>query len=164
LTPPRAVDPTLAWSFAGPAARARLEEALTPEGMRARLDGTREMLLAPGAGSAEEWLARDPLRLAAIPWETRGELAAGLTASDDGSFVTDQGRARLVVTQPRGNAFESASAGRFVADANDAHPGVRITLSGGHAIAQATEAMIRRDLEISGTLSLLLASLVFLVS
>jgi predicted RND superfamily exporter protein len=171
LTPPRAVDPTLAWSFAGPAARARLEEALTPEGMRARLDGTREMLLAPGAGSAEEWLSRDPLRLAAIPWETRGELAAGLTASDDGSFVTDQGRARLVVTQPRGNAFESTSAGRFVADANDAiaaaraaHPGVRITLSGGPAIAQATEAMIRRDLEISGTLSLLLASLVFLVS
>ena len=169
VSSPRPPDPTLAWSYAGPVAQKRLAAALTPEGMQARLLGTREMLLAPGAGSAEEWLARDPLRLAMIPWEARGELAAGLSASDDGSFVTDEGRARLVVAQPRGSAFDSRSAGRFVDDAEAAmadvrarHPRVRMAMSGGHAIAQATEAMIRRDLEVSGTLSLLLASVVFL--
>jgi hypothetical protein len=166
----RSLDPTLAWAYAGPRARARLEEALTPEGMRRRLDETRELLLAPGAGAAEDWLARDPLRLAQIPWESRGELAAGLVASDDGSFSADGGKARLVVAQPRGSAFDSAAAAAFVDDADEAmaratrdHPGTRAGLSGGHAIARATEQMIRRDLEVSGTLSLVLASIVFAV-
>jgi len=169
IEPPKPIDPTRAWIFAGPAARARLAQALTPDGMRARLDDTRAMLLAPGASEAEEWLAQDPLRLAQIPWESHDELAAGLVPSEDGSFVADRGRARLVVAQPRGSAFESSAASRFVDDANAAmtdvrarHPGVRIALSGGHAIAQATEQMIRRDFEISGTLSIVLASVVFL--
>ena len=77
-----------------PTARDRLAAALTPEGMKKRLEETRTMLLAPGAGAAEEWLARDPLRLAQIPWEARGELAAGLIPSDDGSFVADGGKAQ----------------------------------------------------------------------
>jgi predicted RND superfamily exporter protein len=169
IEPPRPIDPTRAWIFAGPAARARLESALTPEGMRARLDDTRAMLLAPGASEASAWLARDPLRLASIPWESHEELAAGLVASDDGSFVANGGKARLVVAQPRGSAFESTAAARFVDDANDAmasarahHPGVTTSISGGHAIAQATEQMIRRDFEVSGSLSIALASLVFL--
>jgi predicted RND superfamily exporter protein len=89
--------------------------------------------------------------------------------SDDGSFVADGGKARLVVAQPRGNAFDSATARAFVLDADQAmdqarkdHPGVRASLSGGHAISYASEQMIRRDLEVSGSLSLLLASVVFL--
>ena len=88
--------------------------------MKRRLDETRTMLLAPGAGAAEEWLARDPLRLAQIPWESQRELAAGLVASDDGSFVADSGKARLVVAQPRGSAFDSKSASQFVDDASEA--------------------------------------------
>ena len=164
----RSLDPTLAWAYASPSARARLEAALTPEGMRRRLDETRAMLLAPGAGAAEAWLARDPLRLAQIPWEAHTELAAGLVATEDGSFVADGGKARLVVAQPRGSAFDGEAAASFVDDANDAmakatrdHPTTHAGLSGGHAIARATEQMIRRDLEISGSLSLVLASLVF---
>src|ERR1019366_8691555 len=72
---PALADPTLAWVHAGPNAREALARALTPEGMRERLDGTRALLLAPGSESAEGCLARDPLRLALIPWESKGELA-----------------------------------------------------------------------------------------
>ncbi|HEY2510047.1 MAG TPA: MMPL family transporter, partial [Polyangiaceae bacterium] len=68
-----------------------------------------------------------------------------------------------------GSAFDSRAANAFVTDANEAmahaaqdHPGTRAALSGGHAISCATEQMIRSDLEVSGTLSLILASLVFL--
>jgi uncharacterized protein len=166
----RSLDPTLAWAYAGPTARDRLAAALTPEGMKKRLEETRTMLLAPGAGSAEEWLARDPLRLAQIPWESRGELAAGLIPSDDGSFVADGGKARLVVVQPQGSAFNSIAANAFVHDAEDViaavkrdHPGVHVELCGGHAIAVASQEMITRDIEVSGSLSLLLASLAFVV-
>ncbi len=169
-TADRSLDPTLAWAYAGPAARERLAAALTLEGMKKRLSETRTMLLAPGSGSAEEWLARDPLRLAQIPWEARGELAAGLMPSEDGSFVGDGGKARLVVVQPKGSAFNSVAANAFVRDANDAmaqatrdHPGARLSISGGHAIAVASEKMITRDLEVSGSLSLVLASVAFVV-
>jgi predicted RND superfamily exporter protein len=167
----RSLDPTLAWAYAGPIARARLEQALTPEGMKQRLEETRTMLLAPGSGAAEEWLARDPLRLAQIPWEARGELAAGLLPSDDGSFVAAGGKARLIVVQPKGSAFNSVAANAFVRDAEEAmahvardHPATRLAISGGHAIAVASEKMITRDLEVSASLSLLLASLAFVVT
>jgi predicted RND superfamily exporter protein len=166
----KSLDPTLAWAYAGPTARAKLAAILTPDGMRKRLDETRTMLLAPGAGAAEEWLSRDPLRLAQVPWEARGELAAGLLPAEDGTFVTADGKARLVVAQPRGSAFDSKAASAFVNDADDAmaaatrdHPGTRTGLSGGHAIAKATEQMIRTDLEWSGTLSLVLASVAFVL-
>ena len=163
-------DPTLAWAFAGPLARARLAEIVTPEGMRRRLEETRALLLAPaGDASAEEWLARDPLRLVQVPWESRTELAAGASATAGGTFVADGGRARLIVAQPRGSAFVSADAHALVegverATAAASVPGVTTELAGGHAIALATENMITRDLEVSGTLSLVLASLAFVVT
>jgi uncharacterized protein len=163
-------DPTLAWAYAPPAARAKLAELVTPEGMRQRLEETRELLLAPaGDDRAQPWIARDPLRLAQVPWESRTELAAGAAAIGGGTFVADGGRARLVVAQPRGSAFVSADARALVegverAAAAAARPGVVTELAGGHAIALATEEMIRRDLEVSGTLSLVLASLAFVVT
>jgi predicted exporter len=163
-------DPTLAWAYAGPDARTRLAAAVTPEGMRARLADSRAMLLAPvGSEDLEAWLARDPLRLAAIPWESRAELAAGVAASPGGVFAADEGRARLVVAEPRGSAFTSDSARAVVeevehAEAAAARPGVTTELAGGHAIAWATERMLKRDLEVSGTLSAVLASLAFVVT
>ncbi|HEY2512619.1 MAG TPA: hypothetical protein VGI39_17250, partial [Polyangiaceae bacterium] len=137
----RSLDPTLAWAYAGPTARARLAEALTPEGMKKRLEETRLMLLAPGSGSAEEMLARDPLRLGQIPWEARGELAAGLMPAEDGSFVADGGKARFVLVTTEGSALRSAEARRVVegleaaiAKVIPAHPGVRAGLAGGAVI------------------------------
>ena len=163
------LDPTLAWRYAGPAARAKLAHALTPEGMRARLEETRAMLLAPGSAAAQEMLARDPLRLSSIPFEARAELVSGVAGAVDSPFTADQGRARLVLLVPRGNAFESGAVAALVGDVNAAfaqvrarHPHVRLGLAGGHAIAQATESMLRRDLTVSGTVSLALAALVFL--
>jgi hypothetical protein len=168
--PPLAGDPTLAWAFAGPEARARLARAVTPGGMRERLAGSRALLLSPVVGAEEEaWLARDPLRLAQVPWETRAELAAGVAAAPGDPFVADGGRARIVLAEPRGSAFTSASAQAVVedverAEAAGATRGVRTGVTGGHAIAWATERMLRRDLEVSGTLSAVLASLAFVLT
>jgi predicted RND superfamily exporter protein len=163
-------DPTLAWIHAGPEARDRLAYAVTAEGMRARLVETRSLLLAPaGDEDAEAWLARDPLRLALVPWESPAELASGVASAPGRSFVGDEGRARLVIAEPRGSAFDSAAARALVEDvdraaAAAARPGVTTELAGGHAIAWATERMLRRDLEISGMLSAILASLAFVVT
>ncbi len=168
--PPKSPDPTLAWAYAGPQARARLASAVTPEGMRARLAETRAMLLSPAVDAeVEAWLARDPLRLSEIPWESRAELAAGVPARAGGPFVADGGRARLIVAEPRGSAFVSAEAQGLVEDVERADlavarggiRGVTTELAGGHAIAWATERMLRRDLAVSGSLSLVFASLAF---
>jgi predicted exporter len=168
---PELGDPTLAWVHAGPTARAALARALGPEGMKERLEGTRALLLAPGSEATESWLAKDPLRLALIPWETKGELAAGVSAAQGGSFRADQGRARLVVIEPRGRAFDADAADRLVLDFEAARqhvraeiPSVTIELTGGHAIAAATATMLKRDLAVSGTLSLVLASVVFVLT
>ncbi len=172
-SPPRsgAPDPTLAWLHAGPSARARLASIVTPEGMHARLMETRALLLAPGSSDAEEWLALDPLRLFSVPWETSAELAAGVTPGIDGTFVADDGRARLLVLEPRGRAFEGTAAATFVREVEGALsatvgkiPGVHADLTGGHAIAKATETMLRRDLIVSSAVSTALAALTFLLT
>jgi predicted RND superfamily exporter protein len=168
--PPPLPDATLAWAYAGPAARAKLASIVTPEGMRQRLGETRSLLLAPaGDEQIESWLARDPLRLGQVPWEARAELAPGAGASGGGGFVADGGRARLVVAQPRGSAFVSGDAYALVDDveraaAAAAVPGVTVELAGGHAVAVATEEMLKRDLAVSGTLSLVLASVAFVAT
>lgn len=169
--PGEAPDPTAAWRFAGPVAREKLAEALTPEGMRKRLRDTRALLLAPGAGDVAETLARDPLRLSMIPWEGRVELAAGARSSGGGAFVAKEGRARLLIVEPRGGAFDSAAVARFVSEAEGAldsvrraHPHVTFALTGGHVIAKQTEAMMKGDLQKSGVLSGVLASLLFVLT
>jgi uncharacterized protein len=172
-TPGALPDPTLAWAYAGPQARARLASMVTPEGMRARLADTRALLLAPAVDEdAQAWLARDPLRLSQVPWESHKELAAGVPAWPGGAFVADGGRARLIIAEPRGSAFLSAEAQALVEDveraeraaANAGVKGVTTELAGGHAVAWAIERMLRRDLEVSGTLSVVLASLAFVVT
>ncbi len=163
-------DPTLAWALSGPQARARLADLVTPERMRARLAETRALLLAPPADAeAETWLARDPLRLGQVPWESRTDLAGGVTAPAGAAFTADRDRARLVVVQARGSAFVSADANAAMDDVDRAlrtraRPGVTIEVAGGHAIARATERMLKRDLAVSGTLSIVLASLAFVVT
>ncbi|MBX3223408.1 MAG: MMPL family transporter [Labilithrix sp.] len=168
---PSALDPTEAWRFAGPVARERLARAVTEEGMRERLRETRSLLLAPGASGVAETLARDPLRLAMIPWEDRIEVAAGVRGSigdPAGAFVSGDGRARLVVVEPRGRAFDAGEAARFTDEAEAAlsrarerAPGVTLDLTGGHVVARQTEALVRSDLVKSGALSVVLASIVF---
>lgn len=163
----RSLDPMLAFRHADPRARARLAQALTPEGMRARLAESRAMLLAPGGGAATEAIAADPLRLAQLVFEG-ADISSGVRTQPDGAFATDDGKVHLVLAQPRGQALRGDDARAFVSDAEAvmdpirrAHPGVFLGLTGGHAIAAATEAMLTRDLTVSGTLAMVLASAVF---
>ncbi len=155
-------------------ARARLGfEHSPPDGMRQRLAETHSLLLAPGSGEIEELLAArsasaggDPVRGAR---RSRGWTAS--TRGRTGSLSRTRATLCLVLVQPRGSAFASGAAEAFIEDVDsalapvrDAHPRVSFALTGGHAIAWATESMLRRDFALSGTLSIALASLVFLLA
>lgn len=161
------LDPMLAWRHADARSRERLAAALTPEGMRTRLAETRAMLLAPGSSAMSDVIAQDPLRLAQLVFEG-ADVGAGVRTQPDGAFATDDGKMCLVLVKPKGQALRGEDARAFVADVNAAfeplraaHPGVTFGLTGGHAIAAATEKMLERDLTISGSLSMVLASIVF---
>ena len=157
---PEAIAPSQAILLADRTTWPALERALSREGMASRLAETRALLLAPGGATIADTLARDPLRLA--------ELALAPASASLGAFVSDDGRARLVVVEPRGSSLKSEDARAFVTDVRAAiartrvaHPSVTIGLAGGHAIAEATERRLRRDLTFSSILATVLASLVF---
>ena len=161
------LDPLLIWRHADASARQALAQALTPDGMRRRLRGSRAMLLAPGAGGVASRIAHDPLRLVQLVAETR-HAGSGFDVQADGSFASDDGSARLVLVFPEGQALRGDDAKAFVSEARgvltawqSSHPDIEIGLTGGHAIGEATERMLTADLNWSGTLSLLLASLAF---
>ncbi len=163
----RKLEPMLVWRHADAAARARLARALSSEGMRQRLKASRTMLLAPGAAAASEMIARDPLRLAQL-LKDEGGVDSGFVAQADGAFTTDDGLAHLVLVFPEGQALRGADAKAFmrqarrvISEQQRAHPGLEIGITGGHAIAEATEAMLVRDLTLSGSVSMLLAMLAF---
>ena len=163
----KAPDPLLLFRNADTTARKRIAEALTPEVMRERLHETKGLLLAPGSGSLAEVLARDPLRLSQIIYEKNG-VGAGVKARTDGLFATEDGLTHLVVVKPKGQALRGADARSFMADVDGVlvplradNPGVSLDVTGPHAVAAATEALITADLTRSGVLSLVLASVVF---
>jgi predicted RND superfamily exporter protein len=165
----RPLDPMMAWRYADPAGRQRLARALGPEGMRARLAETRALLLAPGSGALAEIVAQDPLRLAQLAFD-RPNIGGGMKTQPDGAFSNDDGTMRLVLVQAAGQSLRGADAKAFVHDVDAvieplarAHPSATLGLTGGHAIAAATETMLTRDLELSGTLAMVLASLAFVV-
>ena len=164
-------DPTLAWAFGDADARAALAAATTDDGMRARLQETRAMLLVPGGGGASRWLADDPLRLLAIPQARARSVAATVGADASGALVADGGRARFVLVTTEGSALRSSEARRVVetleaaiAEVLPRHPGVRAGIAGGAAIARDAEKMIRGDLYLSSALSVALVSLAFVLA
>lgn len=161
--------PSQVWAFAGARARERLRQILSPEGMHKRLEESRAMLLAPSGNGASEWVARDPLRLAQVPWEGRMEWAPGVASTGGDAFVADEGRARIILWQTRSTSMQSDKASAIMKEVEGAldhvrhgYPSVRLDATGAQAISAATEALIRRDLEISATVSLLIVSFVFL--
>jgi len=163
------LDPWLVWRHASTPVRARLAAALTPDGMRARLRESRSMLALPGSGPLAEILARDPLRLTQIAFEGTSA-GSGLRSQSDGRFATDGGRTCLVLVKGRGQALQSADARAFademaavLAPLRAAHPEVEIGDTGGHAIAAATETMIKGDLLRSGPIATVLTSVVFVL-
>ncbi len=165
----RQLSPWLVWRHASTPVRARLAEALSPEGMRARLRESRSMLALPGSGPLTELLARDPLRLTQLAFEGTSA-GTGLRTQSDGRFATDGGRVCLVLVKGRGQALASADARAFADDMaaalapiRAAHPAVEIGDTGGHAIAAATETMIKGDLVRSGPIATVLSSVVFVL-
>lgn len=166
-----ALEPTMAWRHADARVAERLAAALTPEGMRERLQETRAMLLAPGSGATVgATVVHDPLRLAQLVFES-ADIGSGVRTQPDGAFATDDGSMHLVLVQPRGVALRGEDARAFVRDAEAAmaplraaHPQVELGLTGGHAIAAATEAMLTSDLGWSGTIAMVLASLAFVLT
>ena len=165
----RQLSPWLVWRHASAPVRARLAAVLTPEGMRARLREGRSMLALPGSGAFSEILARDPLRLSQIAFVDTSA-GSGLRTQSDGRFATDGGRMCLVLVKGRGQALTSADARAFADDTTAAlapiraaHPDVEIGVTGGHAIAAATEMMIKGDLVRSGPIATVLSSVVFVL-
>jgi len=166
---PTQSDPLLLWRTADASTREKLAGALTPEGMRERLAGTRQILLAPGSGAAVPALTRDPLRLSSLAYESR-RIGAGVRPRSDGYFATDDGKAHVILVKARGQALRGADAKAFIDDVDAtlapiraAHPSVTLGVTGPHAVAAEMETMLRRDLTWSGTVSMLLASLAFAV-
>jgi len=166
----RTLEPMLVWRHADADARARLAQALTPDGMRDRLEETRKMLLAPGSGAMAELFAKDPLRLGQLVFEGRESIGSGVRTQPSGAFATDDGKSHLVLIKPAGQSLRGEDARAFVNDANavldplrTAHPNIELGLTGGHAIAAATETMLTDDLTLSGSLAMLLASAAFVL-
>jgi uncharacterized protein len=162
-------DPTLVWTFADAEQQKQLAEALSDEGMRARLEETRALLLMPGSSGISELIKHDPLRLFSIVQGRARTLAATVGADDSGDLVADNGRARFILINGVGSALTSSEAKRLVesleaAIAEGKQPGVSASIAGGVAIARDIEHMIRRDLYISSALSTVLVAVAFLVT
>lgn len=162
-------DPLLAWRFADERGRAALAEALTDEGMRERLGESKKLLLIPGNGAMVERLSKDPLRLADVPLQAR-VLGSGVRTRSDGAFASDDGGAHLVIVKPKGFALKGEDARAFTAlveevlsEVRREHPSATISATGPHLIAAEMETMLRRDLQLSGIVSTVMASLAFLL-
>lgn len=164
------IDALGLFRFADPGAMRALEEALSPAGMRERLKETHTLFAKSIAlGSSRDVLLADPLRLSELPIRA-ASIQSSVRARSDGLFASNDGLAVLVVVKPKGQALRGADARAFTADvdavledARRAHPGVKLGLSGPHAVAAAMESMIRSDITRAGILSFVLASGVFLL-
>jgi predicted RND superfamily exporter protein len=161
------VDPMLAWRFADARGRAALARALEPKVMHERLLESKKLLLLPGGGAVAERLQRDPLRLAELPLRER-RIGAGVDPREDGAFATEDGRAHLVVVKPAGFSLRGADARAFhealqriLGEAE--RPGVTVRATGPHVVSAEMEAMLRRDLTLSGVVSTVVASLAFVL-
>lgn len=164
------VDALGLFRYADPGAMDALAHALTPDGMRERLRETRAIAgKSLALGPMRELILADPLRLSELPVRS-ASIQSSVRARSDGLFASDDGTAVLVVVKPKGQALRGADARAFMADVDAilsgvraAHPGVRLAVTGPHAVAAAMETMIRSDIMRAGIVSFVLASAVFVL-
>ncbi len=166
----KAPEPLLIWRIADARARERLAAALTPEGMRERLTETRALLQAPGSGGATEAFAKDPLRLGELVLGGERAVSSGVRTRTDGFFANEDGTSHLVVVKPKGQALRGTEARAFektlettLGPIRKAHDKVSIRATGPHIVAAQMEALLRKDLETSGILSGVFASIAFAI-
>ncbi|NUO51201.1 MAG: MMPL family transporter [Polyangiaceae bacterium] len=166
----KAPEPLLIWRIADAGARERLAAALTPEGMRERLTESRTLLSAPGAAGMSEMIANDPLRLNEIVLGGERAVSSGVRTRTDGFFANEDGTSHLVVVKPKGQALRGSEARAFektletiLEPIRKEHANVSIRATGPHIVAAQMEAMLRKDLETSGILSGVFASIAFAI-
>ncbi len=157
----------------------RLDEALArlhPDGMRAVLAGTRDLLAIPSPEIAA-LVREDPLRLHELLQRQFGE-HSGLRLSTSG-YVSQDGQRRLVIARPveppYNTAFSHALLDRLTtiaAERPEPAPGedgerlppMQVEFVGGHRIAVEAEAVVKRESITNGIGSLaLILPLLFLV-
>ena len=149
---------------------ARARGLLSAKSIDQSVRRARAVLLQPGARDAATTITKDPLELRRLLVPATKRLAAGLTVDPStGDFLSPDGEALVMLVRTRASAFDGKSARALLAGLQNAaaraKPGrLTVQTTGAHAVAVATEKMIRSDLQRSSTLSLLLVLVVFAVA
>jgi uncharacterized protein len=156
-----------------------LEEALGrfhPDGMRAVLAGTRELLAIPSP-EITSLVREDPLRLHELLQRQLGE-QSGLRLSASG-YVSEDGQRRLVIARPAEPPYNTefshalldrlavlavAPPGPAAAEDGERLPPLHVEFVGGHRIAVEAESVVKRESITNGLGSLaLILPLLFIV-
>jgi len=149
---------------------AQARELLTPAAIDLSVRRARAVLLQPGGREAAATLTKDPLELRRLLVPAGQRLGAGLSVDPStGDFLAPDGEALVVLVRTRADAFDGRSARALLAGleraAARAKPAaLEVQMTGAHAVAVATEEMIRHDLRVSSLASLGLVLLVFAVA
>lgn len=146
-----------------------LRERLSPEGMAAILARQGERLALPGLGEADALAERDPLEFHR-PVLSRFASLAGAQGFRPGSahYFSRDGRALLVTVAGVEPASSTAAARRMVEGVREsalkaledpAFEGLSVSATGGYHLAEESERIVKRDLIVSLTSSIVLAIL-----
>lgn len=150
------------------------------DGMRAAIAGRRELLALPSPDVAEI-VKQDPLALHDLLRDELGGAQAGISLGVSGTgYMTADSRSRLLIARPSRPPYDAAFSRELIASlasirgdvararlegtVDGTLPPLDVDITGGHAIAVETEAVIRREsvLNTAGSLALILP-LLFLV-
>jgi predicted RND superfamily exporter protein len=161
----------------GPAATRQALQRFEPEGMRAGLARSRDMLETP-APAIRRLVQSDPLGLLGLLREhfAANRALAGFTGGEDGYISMDR-RSRLIVVTPTGPPFDNAFCRRLFARLESIESEVtqnatgktggdsrlKISYAGGHRIAFETESILKQEASLN-TITSMLAILLFLVA
>jgi predicted RND superfamily exporter protein len=149
---------------------ARARELLAPAAIDESVRRARAVLLQPGGREAAATITRDPLELRRLLVPVGSRLAAGLSVDPaTGDFLAPDGEALVMLVRTRADAFDGRSARALLAGleraaARSKPRALQVRMTGAHAVAVATERMIRDDLRRSSLASLGLVLLVFTVA
>ena len=143
--------------------RNTLEFLQNPDALRAHMEDNYRRLITATALDKER-IRMDPLDLAgrARVLQRRTETGGRTGLTEEGYFLSEDGRAILVHVRGTRPAQDIAYARELVQAVRDAAPeGLDLSLAGGYAVAVQDEGMIRRDMIQSSTISFVVILLLF---
>jgi hypothetical protein len=153
---------------------------LHPDGMRAALESSRQLLSVPSP-AIEQIVRQDPLDFFGLLRQQLGGARAGFSIGlTEAGYVTPDGRRRLVIAKPRRPPYDTRfsralwqrletirASGIEAASGEEGGSGrsrLDVMFAGGHLIALETEALVRRESIWNGVGSLIfILPLLFLV-